>query len=188
MTTPEKPKSTPRNDPKTLLTALKMTTTIGAVGLTLAGWGILSRAEVVTAAQPAQNSTAELAGATIGTNNALVESVTGISPESVAAAKRPRATATATAAAKSATLPTPTPQPTSAPTATAEAVATPVVKFKLDIVQWVTTQAGDPVAVVRDNSGVLWYVWGDDVPRIEQGLDPEYQPQAVNSAARSRGS
>ena len=54
--------------------------------------------------------------------------------------------------------------------------------------QWVQTNAGDPVAVVQDNSGTLWYVWGPDVPRIEQGLSPQYQPVPVNGVARSRHS
>ena len=71
-------------------------------------------------------------------------------------------------------LTVPTDVPTVAPT------ATPEVKFKLDVVQWVQNQAGDNIAVVRDNQGVLWYVWGDDVPRIEQGLSPQYQPVPVN--------
>jgi hypothetical protein len=58
----------------------------------------------------------------------------------------------------------------------------------LDIVQWVQNSNGDPIAIVRDASGVQWYVWGPDVERIESGLDPQYQPQAVNATGRSRGS
>jgi hypothetical protein len=79
--------------------------------------------------------------------------------------------------------------PTSSPaTATPNPTSTPQPKFKLDIVQWVQTRAGDPVAVVRDNRGVLWFVWGPDVPRIEQGLAPKVQPQPVNRVARTRRS
>ena len=82
--------------------------------------------------------------------------------------------------------PTPTDAPTDVPTdvptavPTAAPTDTPEVKFKLDVVQWVQNQAGDNIAVVRDNQGILWYVWGDDVPRIEQGLSPQYQPVPVN--------
>ncbi len=64
----------------------------------------------------------------------------------------------------------------------------PTPLFKLDVVQWVQTQAGDPVAVVRDNRGALWFVMGTDVPRIENGLPPEFQPQLVNGGGRTRRS
>ncbi len=70
------------------------------------------------------------------------------------------------------TAPTPTPQPAS----------------QLDIVQWVQDNAGDQVAVVRDNRGTLWYVMGSDVPRIEAGQQPVYQPQPVRTTTRSRAS
>jgi hypothetical protein len=69
-------------------------------------------------------------------------------------------------------IPTPTPQPVN----------------KLDIVQWVQDNAGDSVAVVRDNRGSLWYVMGSDVPRIEQGQQPQFQPQLVRTTTRSRAS
>jgi hypothetical protein len=69
-------------------------------------------------------------------------------------------------------IPTPTPQPIN----------------KLDIVQWVQDASGDPVAVVRDNRGTLWFVMGSDVPRIEQGQQPLYQPQLVQTTTRSRAS
>ncbi len=199
MNTPQKSNKPQKSDPKTMLTALKLTTTIGAVSLTLAGWGLLSRAESVAAAQAAQTTTTELAASSLtATSNSLTGATTAsISSESMEAAAR-RATATATAVAtatateNSVALPTATPLPkataTTAPTVTPEATDTPVAKFKLNVVQWVSNQNGDPIAVVQDNSGVLWYVWGDDVPKIEQGLDPQYQPVPVNSVGRSRGS
>ncbi len=70
------------------------------------------------------------------------------------------------------TAPTPTPQPAS----------------QLDIVQWVQDNAGDQIAVVRDSRGTLWYVMGSDVPRIEAGQQPEYQPVPVRTTTRSRAS
>jgi hypothetical protein len=70
------------------------------------------------------------------------------------------------------TIPTPTPQPVN----------------QLDIVQWVQDNAGDQIAVVRDNRGTLWYVMGSDVPRIEAGQQPIYQPQPVRTTTRSRAS
>ena len=70
--------------------------------------------------------------------------------------------------------------PTSTPT------APPVTK--LDIVQWVQDVRGNQVAVVRDRRGTLWYVLGSDVPRIEQGLAPQVQPQPVQMVTRSRAS
>ncbi len=70
------------------------------------------------------------------------------------------------------TAPTPAPQPAN----------------QLDIVQWVQDNAGDRIAVVRDNQGTLWYVMGSDVPRIEAGQQPEYQPVPVRTTTRSRAS
>ena len=70
------------------------------------------------------------------------------------------------------TVPTPTPQPVN----------------KLDVVQWVQDNAGDQIAVVRDNRGTLWYVMGSDVPRIEAGQQPVYQPVPVRTTTRSRAS
>jgi len=60
--------------------------------------------------------------------------------------------------------------------------------IKLDIVQWVQDVQGNQVAVVRDKRGTLWYVMGSDVPRIEQGLAPQVQPQPVQMITRSRAS
>ena len=74
----------------------------------------------------------------------------------------------------------PTPAPTAAPTA--------APKIRLDVVQWVQDVQGDQVAVVRDRRGTLWYVMGSDVPRIEQGLAPQVQPQPVQMTTRSRAS
>jgi hypothetical protein len=68
------------------------------------------------------------------------------------------------------------------------ATPTPQPANKLDIVQWVQDNAGDSVAVVRDNRGSLWYVMGSDVPRIEAGQQPIYQPQPVRTTTRSRAS
>ena len=58
----------------------------------------------------------------------------------------------------------------------------------LDIVQWTRDTAGDPIAIVMDNRGNLWYVMGSDVPRIEQGLQPQFRPQPVRVTTRSRSS
>ena len=59
---------------------------------------------------------------------------------------------------------------------------------KIDVVQWVQDVQGRPVAVVRDNRGSLWYVMGSDVPRLEQGLSPQVQPQLVQMVTRTRAS
>lgn len=275
MTQPPKPtqkiaqKATGKgSDSKMLLSTLRMTTAVGAVGLTLAGWGLLARADAFAATQGTQDATAGFTGSAAG----LVAASAAATPEQVAtagftgsgaglvaasatatpkqfaaavenaAANRategsevedhdelesdqgeresdhggaltqsrkvasvflPTATAapaaTATTAAIAAPAATATNAATAAPAATAvaaatatdlapTATATPVTKFKLNVVQWVSTQAGDPVAVVQDNRGVLWYVWGPDVTRIEQGLNPQYPPQAVNAVSRSRAS
>jgi len=71
--------------------------------------------------------------------------------------------------------------PTPAPTAASTGI-------KLDIRQWVQDVQGNQVAVVRDRRGTLWYVLGSDVPRIEQGLAPQVQPQPVQRVTRSRAS
>jgi hypothetical protein len=70
----------------------------------------------------------------------------------------------------------PTPAPTAPP------------RIKLNIVQWVQDMQGNAVAVVRDRRGTLWYVLGSDVPRIEQGLAPQVQPQPVQMVTHSRAS
>jgi len=59
---------------------------------------------------------------------------------------------------------------------------------KINIVQWVQDVAGNSVAVVRDNRGSLWYVMGRDIPRLEQGLAPQVQPQLVRMTTRTRAS
>lgn len=79
--------------------------------------------------------------------------------------------------------------PATSPTATAappQSVARKTVT--LNIVRWTSNTAGDPVAVVADRRGNLWYVMGSDVPRIEQGLQPQFQPQQVRTVTRSRAS
>lgn len=203
MTPSRKSHVSPRSNTKRLLTTLKLTTTIGAVSLTLTGWALLSRVEAINAASSAQAAPSAFSS-NVGSAGALASSppaTADVRPETVANADVSRvAVATATAAS-----PTSTPlssaavsgigaSPTASPTASLTATpttaptATPEPKFKLDIVQWVKTNAGDPVAVVRDNRGVLWYVWGADVPRIEQGLRPQYQPQPVNRVGRTRRS
>jgi hypothetical protein len=65
---------------------------------------------------------------------------------------------------------------------------TPQPVKKLDIVQWVNDTSGNPVAVVRDVRGTLWFVMGSDVPRLEQGQPPEFQPQLAQRTTRSRAS
>jgi len=59
---------------------------------------------------------------------------------------------------------------------------------KINVVQWVQDVAGNSVAVVRDNRGSLWYVMGRDIPRLEQGLAPQVQPQLVRMTTRTRAS
>ncbi len=197
MTPSRKSQSSPRNNAKTLLTTLKLTTTIGAVSLTLAGWALLSRVEAVNATNATQVASAGFAS-NAGSAAILTSPqapATGVRPEVArnVAVSRPVAAATATsipptaaAFSSAATSEIPTASPTATPTTAP--TATPEPKIKLNIVQWVKTNAGDPVAVVRDNRGILWYVWGSDVPRIEQGLSPQYQPQPVNRVGRTRRS
>ncbi len=98
----------------------------------------------------------------------------------------PTATTKAKVAPATAALPTAT--PTAPATATPAATATPEKLYTLDVVQWTQNANGEDIATVRDANGTLWYIWGPDVDRIERGLDPEYQPQAVNATSRSRGS
>ena len=204
-----------RQDPKSTLTILKWTTGLSAVALTLAGWGLLARAETVNAASAAGLDQTAPASLTLGTAASaklaalgglgqaraaagpLASAPAGVSARSSAAPAAVPATPTRAAAAAAPTdspTATPTDAPTDVPTDVPTAVPTvaptdtPAVKFKLDVVQWVQNQAGDNIAVVRDNQGILWYVWGDDVPRIEQGLSPQYQPVPVNQFGRSRHS
>ncbi|MFN8467610.1 MAG: hypothetical protein U0X20_18770 [Caldilineaceae bacterium] len=206
-----------RQDPKTTLTMLKWTTGLSAVALTLAGWGLLARAETVNAVTatgldqtaPASLTLGAAASAKLaslggpgqaGSAAGLISSATTGGTARSAAAAAVLATPTRGAAAAATDIPTATPTdaptnvPTGVPTEVPTAVPTPAptdtpeVKFKLDVVQWVQNQAGDMIAVVRDNQGILWYVWGDDVPRIEQGLSPQYQPVPVNQFGRSRHS
>ena len=68
------------------------------------------------------------------------------------------------------------------------ATPTPQPVIRLNIVQWVQDAAGNPVAVVQDRRGTLWYVMGSDVPRLEQGQAPLIQPQPVRLVSRSRAS
>jgi hypothetical protein len=68
------------------------------------------------------------------------------------------------------------------------AVPTARPGVRLDITQWVQDVQGNKVAVVRDKRGTLWYVMGSDVPRLEQGLAPQIQPQPVQIRTRSRAS
>lgn len=215
---------TKHQDPKTTLTILKWTTGLSAVALTLAGWGLLARAETVNAATATGLDQTAPASLTLGSAAASkltalggfgqargVSELITVAPADVSArsSERPAArsssggaavlaAATQGAAAAPTVSPTATGAPTDAPTdvptdvptqvPTIAPTDTPAVKFKLDVVQWVQNQAGDNIAVVRDNQGVLWYVWGDDVPRIEQGLSPQYQPVPVNQVGRSRHS
>ena len=212
-----------RQDPKTTLTMLKWTTGLSAVALTLAGWGLLARAETVNAATangldqtaPASLTLGSAAASKLaalggpgqgrGVSGLIASAPADVSARSSAAAvlatstrgagaATPTDSPTATAAPTDVPTDVPTDIPTNVPTDVPTAVPTmaptdtPAVKFKLDVVQWVQNQAGDNIAVVRDNQGILWYVWGDDVPRIEQGLSPQYQPVPVNQFGRSRHS
>ncbi len=198
MTQPQKPQSAGRHDPKTTLALVKWTTTLGAVSLTLAGWGVLARAEAVDAAQSAQAAPAAFAVANVATSTVTQAALATVTVPPTVRPLPATATPATTLAATSALLAqitstpvatsTSTPAPSATATATALPASTPATTIKLDIVQWVQTNTGDQVAVVRDNQGVLWYVWGTDVPLIEQGLSPQYQPEAVNSVARSRHS
>ena len=193
--TPQQQALQKRNEAKTLLSALRWTTTVGAVSLTLAGWGLLSRAEALNAVLSDQSAASELApsaAVALASNGSAsvasaaaqlaINNTGSTGSDTSAAIAWPTATATAPATATAA------PTATSAPTATPQPTATPVHVITLDVTQWVQDSDGNPWAVVQDNSGVLWYVWGPDVERIEQGLDPQVQPQPVNTTARSRGS
>jgi len=102
------------------------------------------------------------------------------SPPVAVVASASRSTASASRSIPPTSTPTPTPL---------SPQATPVQKkFNLDIVQWVQDISGNPVAVVRDRRGTLWYVMGSDVTRLEQGLSPLVQPQPVRITTRTRGS
>ncbi len=155
---------------KALLSTLKMTTAVGAVSLSLAGWGLLARGEALTAVHSLPSASAQFASAAQAAPFTAGAAMSA--PTTQAAPSSP-------APASAAALPTVT-----APAATPAAAPT----ITLDIRQWVQTASGDQVAVVRDNRGILWYVWGSDVPRIEQGLSPQYQPQPVNQVTRTRRS
>lgn len=193
MTRNKTPQLSGRGDTKSMLNTIKMTTTLGAVSLTLAGWGLLARVESINAQQPdpVAESVAMLDSALTKVPATLAETTRVISPGSLATATKaalaPAATSTAT----------PAPTATTLAPATATAVVQPTTpataepqqaQVKLNVVQWVQTNAGDPVAVVQDSGGTLWYVWGPDVDRIEQGQQPQYQPVPVNQVARSRHS
>lgn len=79
--------------------------------------------------------------------------------------------------------------PAASPTATAASPQSVARKtITLNIVRWTSNTAGNPVAVVADSRGNLWYVMGSDVPRIEQGLQPQVQPQRVRTVTRTRAS
>ena len=172
----------PRSDAKSLMRSLQVTTAVGAVSLTLAGWGWMSQVEASNAAQLAQDAATKLALADTGMSVPIANRAATLAlPQASTGATRQSAP-TSTTVAPTVIAPTPTATPDAG---TASATTQTV---KLDIVQWVKTNAGDPVAIVRDARGVLWYVWGDDVPRIEQGQTPQYQPQPVNARGRSRHS
>ena len=172
----------PRSDAKSLMRSLQVTTAVGAVSLTLAGWGWMSQVEASNAAQLAQDAATKLALTDTAMSVPIANRAATLAlPQASTGATRQSAP-TSTTVAPTVIAPTPTATPNAG---TASATTQTV---KLDIVQWVKTNAGDPVAIVRDARGVLWYVWGDDVPRIEQGQTPQYQPQPVNARGRSRHS
>ena len=196
-----RPATPNRNDTKTLLATLRWTTAIGAVSLTLAGWGLLSQAEALNAAKIDANAAAEVAGSSAGavlalatsaTDNSAASSITAITAITASAASAASA-ATATPAAAAILLPTPTPAPAATATATAvPATATPTAApaklYTLDVVQWVQNSSGEQWALVKDAAGTLWYIYGPDVERMEYGLEPEYQPQPANVTGTTRGS
>ena len=178
-----------RGDTKSLLSTIKMTTTLGAVSLTLAGWGLLARVESINAQQtdPVAQSVALLESAVTKAPATFAETTRSISSGSLASATKAALAPTATSTATPAPPATVPPATATAPVQDAPA-ASQQRQVKLNVVQWVKTNAGDPVAVVQDGGGTLWYVWGPDVDRIEQGLQPQYQPVPVNQVARSRHS
>ncbi len=148
---PKKPWLT-RKETQTLLTTLKVTAATGVLSLTLAGWGLLARADMTHTAQ-----TALAADSPAGSTAQLL-------PTAAAVAAQPTPTAV---------------------TANASA-AQPAIH--LNIVRWTSSTSGDSVAVVQDRRGRLWYVMGSDVPRIEQGLQSQFQPQLVQITTRTRSS
>ena len=193
MNEPRKTSSTRNQDSKTLLSTLKMTTTIGAVSLTLAGWGLLSRVEANNLAQASPDHLSRidqrrtgLACPGDGGFSSGITQTASILPATVVVSAT--ATATPTQLPAALVLSTATAIPTPQPTATDTPAPSPTPLFKLDVAQWLQNSAGDPVAVVRDNQGTLWYVMGSDVPRIENGQSPQYQPQLVNGGGRTRRS
>jgi len=182
-----------RNDSKTLLTSLKLTATVGAVSLTLAGWGLLSAAEARNATVDPLPSTAFLSAAPAVAASQPTNEVASIAqsaPVQNLAESAVQSVAPADSTGNTNAVPTVTTESIAAaePTATPAPTATPEALFTLDIVQWTESQTGEPMAVVQDENGTLWYVLGTDIPLIEQGLEPAMEPQPVNSRGRSRGS
>jgi hypothetical protein len=149
-----------RKQTQTLLKTLKVTTVAGTLSLTMAGWSLLAQADAGSAAQAASNQTSVIAA-----------SQPAVAPTPAAVIRR--------------TTATPTPS-TAASDSSQNSTQRQVVH--LNIVSWVQDVSGNPVAVVRDSRGNLWYVMGSDVPRIEQGLSPQYQPQPVRQVTRTRAS
>ena len=147
-----------RKQTQTLLKTLKVTTVAGTLSLTMAGWSLLAQADAGSAAQAASNQ-----------------------PPAIAASQPP--TAPATVIRRPTATPTPSPVPSDP-----NQNSTQRQVVHLNIVSWVQDVNGNPVAIVRDSNGNLWYVMGSDVPRIEQGLSPQYQPQPVRQVTRSRAS
>jgi hypothetical protein len=154
-----------RKETNTLLTTLKWTTVAGSLSLTITGWGLLAQADARNVAQADPNQ-----------------------PVAVVASRRPSASTPSAVVPSQSTRTTPaTPAASGTPSPQAQA-SVPKQVVKLQIVGWVQDSAGDPVAVVRDSRGNLWYVLGTDVPRLEQGLPPLVQPQLVQRSTRTRAS
>jgi hypothetical protein len=149
-----------RKQTQTLLKTLKVTTVAGTLSLTMAGWSWLARADAGSAAQAASNQP-----------RAIAASQPAVASTPAAVIRRPTAT--------------PMPSTTSSD---ASQASTQRQVVHLNIVSWVQDVSGNRVAVVRDSRGNLWYVMGSDVPRIEQGLSPQYQPQPVRQVTRTRAS
>lgn len=147
-----------RPQTRTLLTAIKVSTVAGVLSLTMAGWGLMAKADTTNVVPSTVASSSKSLTRTVNvTNRSVVAAPTATAvPQSLAAAPAP--------------------------------TATPATVTKLNIVQWVNDNSGNRIAVVQDSGGNLWLVMGTDVPRIEQGLNPEFQPQLWRQFGFSRGS
>lgn len=171
-----------------VLTAAKVTTITGVLSLTIAGWGLLAKTDLLKNATAGQSRptitpvtrTFNASGVTAAVNRA-----SGGEREHEGEFDDDDEGRRITRAVAQAPTPTPTTIATPVPQTSAASAAK---KFTLNVVQWTQDNAGNRIAVVQDNRGNLWLVMGTDVPRIEQGLQPQYQPQLLQQFGRSRAS